>query len=49
MKSHMRSPELSDMRVEQFSAVLDIIPQMLTTTITAAMTAERRHYRKVQR
>lgn len=27
MKSHMRSPELSDMRVGPFRAVLDIIPQ----------------------
>lgn len=36
MKSHMRSPELSDMRVGQFSAALDIIPQ----------TANRRHHRR---
>lgn len=36
MKSHMRSPELSDMRVGQFSAALDIIPQ----------TANHRHHRR---
>lgn len=48
MKSHVRSPELSNMRVEQLSVVLDIIPQMLTTTITT-MTAERQDYRTVPR
>lgn len=48
VRLHVRSPELSDMRVGQLSAVLDIIPQMLTTTIST-MAAERCDYRTVPR